>query len=317
MIILENLKPNECVQVFEGDKHISDIVSFPTLPIYLKNEDGYKSIGSPRQLQCEPNSQFFTYNVIKNKELICYTDDETHQKYSLEYKSELENLISLTDDELSKLSIEDELEHIRNVRLFKRLVPHYSEAVWEYVPIQFNVVFKTQSTGSDFITTSFDIGYARFTSDLRTVFSVSASAAVADEWSKQSTKYPNLKTSEVSHSNIRFHKINGKYVFHNKHENTYIDGKIKYRYFNTLGEARDFEERIRNEIEKIFKFETRSSLLVSELDCGKFLDEFKRMVNTLDKIKPMKQSAGELNSLKHKMKQFHDAFVEQAIESGE
>lgn len=302
MKVYEGLKSNNAVKV--GDSYIVQLAWNTTLFI-----DGIELRNGSDQIVL--NSLDDIYQVKQPSKTVSHyenADGETLPVTEMrKFRTKWENYLDEDDSFIG--TPEEELQYVKDKIYYQSFQPVFKESEKEYVPIEITVVGEAVDTGSEFIQTPYSIGKLNHPGG--GVFKVLLGRIVRDELTKI-TKH--LKVDVPTHSNIKYVKVNGEYLFTNM-RNPAIENADTFKVVKTLEEAKDLEASWRKKIDNVVKLAVDDEE-ISELhrkEVYRSLGGIKNLMQQIDaKAKSADTHRHALKNISDLIQRVEDNFEEEA-----
>lgn len=214
---------------YESLKHTVNSVEVSSSQVVVKSTNNILLVKPPtKQLDRYENDQGVVMDI---------------DTYAIANKAKSEYWNEDADDYIYP-DIESQIEILKLEGDREGFKPVYKDTYYEPTPVDITVIGVMEDTGSDFISTPFEIGCSKFAGSVG-IYKVSSPLSIAlDEFSKIAKENPEDKLENPTHSGLEYGNVNGKYVF-NKGD-SYISTRHQYyKVFEDLEEAKKYEEGIR------------------------------------------------------------------------
>lgn len=214
---------------YESPKHIVNGVEVASSQVTVKSTDNMFLVNPPtKQLDRYENEQGVVMDIdtytIANKAKSKYWDEDAEDYIYPNIESQIE-ILKLEEDR-------------------KGFKPMYKDVYYEPTPVDITVIGTMEDTGSNFISTPFEIGCSKFAGSVG-IYKVASPLSIAlDEFSKIAKENPEDKLENPTHSGLEYGNVNGKYVF-NKGDRYISTREQYYKVFEDLEDAKKYEELIR------------------------------------------------------------------------
>lgn len=129
---------------------------------------------------------------------------------------------------------------------YENLTPVYNQREPEWEPIKVNVVGAWEETGSDFITTPYQVGRSKFTSE-GGLFKLNKSSLATNtlkKWVEREGRSLEIST----HSHLEYAKVDGEYVFTRMSE-PWVKSYTCCTVYQSIAEAKQAEKDLIRQIE--------------------------------------------------------------------
>jgi hypothetical protein len=272
-------------------------------------EDGTTTeIAGNRTISVE-NSTKIHRKILKPRAISHYEyhekESEDSGKISIISKDEMQQMQSElkskywddTECEFVFKDLEEEYEYKKAMQALARYQCVYEPSTHCFEEMVIKIIGSFVNTGSKYIENTILAGGSTTNSN-KGFFKVLSSSAAEDEARKIVSKYKNKVHiwNIPNHSNIRFMKVNEKYVFENKYP--FSEGHI--RWFSDLKSAKEEEAAVR----KIVKCVLLSHILPrlpENLDLKTISSELCSIQSSIRDVEPMKKSIQRKQNLLNKV----------------
>lgn len=216
-----------------------------------------------------------------DREVLYYKDSEGNE-YSKEQKLSAENELNLYWDEdrweYIFPNLDTEYEIKKRTQFLDEITPVYGEQKYEHKNIELKCVGVWEDTGSEYISTPYQVGHTKFSGD--TVFCLHSGKLAKDVFTAVCPQ------AEVSgSSNLRFAKVNDKFIMYNlTNKYGWVENEAHKMYFTNLDDAKREEATIKEFIEAHVKCMLDSKRLNAQQrgNVYKEVFEIKRLTHELD-----------------------------------
>lgn len=155
------------------------------------------------------------------------------------------------DDDYGEMvfgSLEQEYEFKKEWERVKDATPIYDETEEQLEKVGIDVVGSAVDTGSEFIQTPYQFGKAFFDKTNSGIFSVNIHSVACNEVTRLKGQYPDIKFEIPTHSGLTYLQVDGKYIYGGKSLESYVTGNNSTRVVQTLKQAQDLEDGIRQKV---------------------------------------------------------------------